>query len=69
MDDFPLKLNDIINAFVAHNWIAVAVLLAVLAGLSKRCGSKWITGIYSVFRDAWKVVRPPSNDSKDQNGQ
>jgi len=68
MDDFPLKLNDWINAFVAHNWIGVAVLLAILAGLKERCKEApkftWVGDIYDICRDAWKVVRPPSNGKK-----
>lgn len=67
MDDFPLKLNDWINAFVANNWLAVAVLLSILAGLAARLKGRWGTifkGIYEIGRDAWKVVRPPSKESK-----
>lgn len=62
MDDFPLKLNDWINGFVAYNWLAVAVVLAILNGLSEK--HPWLKEIYLVFRNAWKVVRPPSNETK-----
>lgn len=61
MDDFPLKINDWINGFVAHNWIAAAVVLSVLGGLAEKYG--WAKFIYDLFRNAWKVVRPPSNES------
>jgi hypothetical protein len=68
MDDFPIKSNEWINAFVAHNWIAVAVTLSVLSGLAERLKNKkyfkWVSGLYAVCRDAWKVVRPPSTEKK-----
>lgn len=77
MDDFPLKLNDWINAFVSYNWLAVAIFLAILAGLANRLKGKLkiknvsigdiISGLYEICRDAWKVVRPPSKESKNNN--
>ena len=73
MDEFPLKLNEWINAFVAHNWLAVSVLLAILAGLKERFkdgrSATFFNPLYDIARDAWKVVRPPSEKKTPTGGE